>query len=104
MDGHRNEQADRGDRPEAKGGERIRPPAAEVPPARVLQRAVHNALWCRFEGARRKAAERQTTLADYNFAKEKMEMDMDDITIAAKELNDVCDFRRKQVNPLHLAV
>lgn len=52
----------------------------------------------RFEGARRKAAERQTTLADYNFAKEKMEMDMDDITIAAKELNDVCDFRRKQVD------
>jgi len=52
----------------------------------------------RFESARRKGAERQTTLADYNFAKEKMNMDMDEIVAAAKELKDVCDFRRKQVD------
>lgn len=54
----------------------------------------------RYEAARRNAAERQVTLQDYNFAKEKMEMDMEDISNAGKELQEVCDFRRKQVDEI----
>lgn len=54
----------------------------------------------RFEQARRKAAERQTTLQDYNFAKEKKDMDMEDMQQASKQIGEVCDFRRKQVDDI----
>jgi len=53
-----------------------------------------------YEAARRKGVERKTTLDDYNFAKEKSEMDMEDLTAAGKELQEVCDFRRKQVDDI----
>jgi len=54
----------------------------------------------RFEAARRKAAERQTTLQDYNFAKEKGGMDMEDVQNEGKRLQEVCDFRRKEVDEI----
>ena len=55
---------------------------------------------CSLEAACRKSNEKQIELQNYNFAKEKSKMDMEDLTQAGKELQDKCDYHRSQVNEI----